>query len=384
MTPPPAYLDNNATTQPDPRVVSAMQRMLTEHWGNASSAHAFGADAAVAVEAARRQVATALGAAPSDIVFTSGGTEADNAALRGVLAAQPEKRHLIISAIEHHAVIETAEQLEHEGVAVTRLGVDGDGRLDLDELRRAMRPDTGLISLMLANNETGVIFPLPAVVELARERGVPVHTDAVNALGKTPVDVNALGVDLLSLSGHKIYGPKGVGALYMRPGTPFRKWQIGGGQERGRRGGTLNSPGIVGLGTACALLHEQGPEVNARIRELRDGLEARLRTLDARVHFIGHRDERLPNTACVCFEGLIGETLVTLLSEAGVYVSSGAACAAGAIEPSHVLKALGVPTAVAGGAIRFSLGRNNTTADVERLFAVLPGVLCEAASAGRL
>lgn len=357
-----------------------MLPMLTEHWGNPSSAHQFGAEAAVAIEQARRHVAALIGAAPTDIVFTSGGTEADNAALRGVLAAQPERRHVVITAVEHHAIIETAERLEREGFYTSRVGVDRSGRLDMDELAYAICDDTNVVSVMLANNETGVLFPVREVAALAHRRGVLMHTDAVNALGKVPVNVDELGVDLLSLSSHKIYGPKGVGALYVRPGTPFRKWQIGGGQERGRRGGTLNAPGIVALGAACGILSEQGPDVNERIRGLRDRLEREVAGIAPAARFIGRAAERLPNTTCVCFPGLLGETIVVLLSEAGICVSSGAACAAGAVEPSHVLKAMRVEPEVAKGEIRFSLGRFNTAADIDRLVEVLPGVLRQAAA----
>lgn len=377
------YLDNNATTQPDPRVVAAMTRMLSEDWGNPSSGHHVGARAAAAVEQSRRQVARLIGAGANDIVFTSGGTEADNAALRGVLSALPERRHLIISAVEHHAVLETAEQLAREGASVTHVSVDGEGRLDLDELKAAMHDDTALISIMLANNETGVMFPIPEVVRLARAHGVLVHTDAVNALGKAPVNVDELGVDLLSLSSHKIFGPKGVGALYVRDGTPFRKWQIGGGHERNRRGGTLNAPGIVAIGAACEILHEQSPEVNEHIRAMRDRLESELTRQFSNAHCLGRGAERLPNTVCVCFEGLIGETIVVLLSEAGICVSSGAACAAGEVEPSHVLRAMGIDPQLAAGEIRFSFGRNNTEADLDQLLDVLPDVLHEAAEVGR-
>ncbi len=255
----------------------------------------------------------------------------------------------------------------------------GRGRLDLDALTAAIRPDTALISIMLANNETGVIFPVADVSAVARRHGVPVHTDAVNAMGKTLVNVESLGVDLLSLSAHKIYGPKGAGALYVREGTPLRKWQIGGAQERGRRGGTLATPGIVGLGAACRILREQPAETAERIASLRDRLEAEVVRRFPQARVIGAESPRLPNTSCVCFEGLIGATLVVLLSEAGVCVSSGAACAAGAVEPSHVLRAMGVPVGLAGGEIRFSLGRLNTEADIEGLLRVLPGAVLEAA-----
>jgi cysteine desulfurase len=374
------YLDNNATTRPDDRVVAAMLPMLTEFYANPSSAHQFGAQAAAQVEAAREQVAALIGARDSEIVFTSGGTEADNLALRGVLAADPRKRHLIVTTVEHHAIVETAEQLEHEGYAVTHLPVDAHGRLDLAAAAAAIRADTALISLMLANNETGVIFPVREVCEVARQRGVPVHTDAVNALGKIPVKVDELGVALLSLSAHKIYGPKGAGALYVRRGTPLVPCQRGGSQERKRRGGTLNVPGIVGLGMACQMLREQEPMVNARIGALRERLEAELRRRCPDVCVMGSESPRLPNTACVCFPGIPSEPLVILLSEAGICVSTGAACASGSLEPSHVLRGMGIDPQIAQGEIRMSLGRFNTDADLERLFEVLPAALRKVAA----
>jgi len=378
MTAPLVYLDNNATTRPDPRVVGSMLTLLTDEYANPSSAHYFGARVAARVEEARRQVAALLGARDREIVFTSGGTEADNAALRGVLAARPDRRHLIISAVEHHAIFETAEQLEREGLTVTRIAVDRDGQLDLASLQAALRPDTALVSIMLANNETGIVFPVREAVALAHARGVPVHSDAVNALGKIPVRVDELGVDLLSISAHKVYGPKGTGALYIRDGTPFQKWQIGGAQERNRRGGTLNAPGIVGLGEACRLLQEQEPAVNEQIRTLRDRLEVELTRRFSNAVIIGQNAPRLPNTTCVCFDGLVGASLVMLLSDAGICISGGAACAAGAVEPSHVLRAMGIPTRLAGGQIRISLGRYNTPADIDRLLDALPVAVREA------
>jgi cysteine desulfurase len=376
------YLDNNATTRPDDRVVAAMLPLLTERYGNPSSAHPFGAQAAAEVEEARARVAALIGARDSEIVFTSGGTEADNAALRGVLAASPGKRHLVVSAVEHHAILETAERLEEEGASVSRVGVDGDGRLDLTGLATAIRDDTALISVMLANNETGVIFPLQEVCRIARERDVPVHTDAINALGKMPVDVERLGVSLLSLSGHKLYGPKGAGALYIRRGTPFRAWQTGGSQERQRRGGTLNAPGIVGLGVACEILRERGEREIARVRVLRDRLEAELQRRFSNGRIIGAGAERLPNTSLVCFAGIPSQALLILLSEAGICVSGGAACASGSLEPSHVLKAMGIEPEVAQGEIRFSLGRFNTDTDIDRLFEVLPAALQKVTASG--
>ena len=382
MNQPITYLDNNATTRPDERVVAAMLPLLTEQYANPSSAHQFGAAAAAAVEEARARVAGLIEARDSEIVFTSGGTEADNAALRGVLAACPDKRHLIISAVEHHAIIETAERLEEERVSVTHIRVDHEGRLDLTALAGAIRDDTALISIMLANNETGVIFPLREVSRMAAERSVPVHTDAVNALGKMTVNVEELGVSLLSLSGHKIYGPKGVGALYIRRGTPFRSCQTGGSQERQRRGGTLNSPGIVGLGMACELLRQQGAQDMTRVRVLRNRLENELRRRFDVARILGAGAGRLPNTTLVCFAGIAAQALLILLSEAGICASGGAACASGSLAPSHVLKAMGIDPQIAQGEVRFSLGRFNSDADLDRLFEILPGAVQKVAASG--
>lgn len=369
------YLDNNATTRCDERVVAAMAPYFTQLYGNPSSLHQFGAGVAAKVEEARSQVAAAIGARDSEIVFTSGGTESDNAALRGVLAARPAKRHVVISAVEHSAILEEAERLESEGVAVTRIGVDAAGRLDLPALGEALRPDTALVSIMLANNETGVIHPLAEVCALAKSRGVLVHTDGVQALGKIAVDVKALGVDLLSLSAHKIHGPKGAGALFIRRGAPFRPLLVGGPQERNRRGGTHNVPGIIGLGAACALLAQLDPAELARVAALRDRLESKLTACFDAAHVIAAGAPRLPNTSCVCFAGVEAEALLVLLSQAGICASSGSACSSGSLEPSHVLKAMGLDPHVAQGQIRFSLSRFNSDADLERLFEVLPAAL---------
>jgi len=375
------YLDNNATTPVDPRVVEAMLPYLRERYANPSSVHRFGANVAAQIEQARTAVARAIGARESEIVFTSGGTEADNAALRGVLTARPNKRHIIVSAVEHHAVLETAERLETEGVEVTTLSVDGDGQPDLNGLKKAIRDDTLLISVMLANNETGIVMPLREVCRIAHERRVYVHTDAVNALGKIPVNVDELGVDLLSLSAHKVHGPKGVGALYVRRGTPFRAMITGGPQEQQRRGGTLNVPGIIGLAEACELLctpeHARDLE---RLGRLRDRLEREITSRFETAHVIGARAPRVPNTSCICFAGVEAEAVLLLLSEAGICASSGAACSSGSLEPSHVLQAMGIEPQVAHGQIRFSLGRFNTEADIDRLLQVLPTVLERVAS----
>lgn len=372
----PVYLDNNATTPVDPRVVDAMLPLLTAEFGNPSSIHRVGSAAAALLERARASVAALIGARDSEIVFTSGGTEADNAAVRGVLAARPGRRHLVITSVEHHAILDLADALERDGVAeVTRVGVDRAGRLDLEEMESAVRDDTALVSVMLANNETGVILPVAAVADIARRRGAKTHTDAVQALGKIPVNVDALGVDLLSLSGHKVFAPKGVGALYVRRGTPFRPMMLGGHQERDRRGGTQNTSGIAALGRACELLPElEGRELE-RIAGLRDRLEREISTLFPRAHIIGRESPRLGNTSCICFEGVEAEALLLLLSEAGICASSGAACSSGSLESSHVLKAMGVPPEVGQGEVRFSLGPHNTDADVDALLSVLPRAL---------
>jgi cysteine desulfurase len=376
------YLDNNATTRVDDAVIAAMAPYFSDYYGNPSSLHTFGAQVAAQIESARSSVARLIGARDSEIVFTSGGTEADNAALRGVLAARPNRRHVVLSAVEHHALIELGEAVEREGVAVSWVGVDRDGRLDLDGLSAALRDDTALVAVMLANNETGVVYPLKEVCALAHARGALVHSDAVNAAGKMAIDVEALGVDLLALSAHKVYGPKGVGALYIRRGTAFRPLQIGGPQERHRRGGTHNVPGIIGLGAACDLLvsHLERGQETARVEALRGALEAGLKERFVDSEIVGAGAPRLPNTTCVCFPGVEAEALLLLLSEARICASSGAACSSGSLEPSHVLKATGIPPEIAQGQIRFSLGRYNTEADVSRLLEVLPDLVAKVAA----
>lgn len=374
------YLDNNATTRVDPRVLDAMLPYLAEQWGNPSSMHHFGAQVAAKIEDARSSVAKLINARDSEIVFTSGGTEADNAAIWGVLTAVPsKKRHVVFSAVEHHAILDQVAELERRGYEVSIIGVDADGQLDIAAFEATLRDDTAVASIMLANNETGVIFPVREICSLAMKRGVPVHTDAVNAVGKIPVDVEDLGVSLLSLSSHKLYGPKGVGALYIRRGTPLRPMVIGGPQERGRRGGTLNAPGIIALGAACELFRSE-PADAERIRALRDRLEAELLKCCPSVQIIAANSPRLPNTSCVCFAGVGAEAIVLLLSEAGVCVSSGAACSSGSLEPSHVLRAMHVSPEVGQGQIRFSLGRFSTDADVDRALELVPGIVAKVAA----
>lgn len=373
------YLDNNATTRVDERVVAEMTPCYSDLYGNPSSVHRFGAQVAARIEQARGEVARLIGARDSEIVFTSGGTEADNAALRGVAAARPSKRHLIVSTVEHVAVLETAELLEREGLRLTQLNVDSSGLVDLDALAAALTPDTLLVSVMLANNETGVIQPLEKIAEAAHKAGALLHTDAVQAVGKIPVDVRELDVDLLSLSSHKLHGPKGVGALYVRGGTPFQAVMTGGPQERGRRGGTLNAPGIIGLGAASRLAHEHLAG-SQDVRRLRDRLEQAIVGQFGGAHVMGAGAPRLENTSCICFEGVEAEAVLVLLSERGICASSGAACHSGSLDPSHVMRAMGVEPTIAQGQVRFSLSRYSTEEDVDRLLAVLPEVLAKVAA----
>lgn len=367
-----AYLDNNATTRLDPRVLEAMLPYLTEQYGNPSSLHHFGAQVGARIEAARSTIAATIAARESEIVFTSGGTESNNVALRGVLAARPGRRKLVISAVEHHAILEPAEALTREGFEVVRIGVDSAGHLDLTAMEAAVDDRTALVSAMLANNETGVIFSVARVSEFARRRGALVHTDAVNALGKIPVNVASLGVDLMSISAHKIHGPKGCGALYLRRGTPLSPLIIGGPQERQRRGGTSNVAGIVGFARACELLDL--PAMNS-IAALRDELEREIVSQLPQTRVIGRECERIPNTLCVCIPGVGSEAVLLLLSEAGVCASSGAACSSGSLEPSHVLQAMGIDPTIAQGQLRFSLSRFTTRDEIERVLEVLPRVV---------
>ncbi len=380
MNQPTVYLDNNATTRVDEAAVEAMLPLFCEQFGNPASTHRAGAAVGALVDQARAQVADLLGARPGEIVFTSGGTEADNAALFGTLAARPTKRHVIISSVEHPAINEPADRLEREGYEITRLDVDSDGHIDLATFEAALRDDTALVSVMLVNNETGVVFPLADISRIAKARGVLVHTDAVNAIGKHVVNVDELGVDLLSLSAHKLHGPKGVGALYVRRGTPFVPVMLGGKQERSRRGGTTNSPGIVGLGVACEHAASRDAGRLDRIRQLRDRLESRIAERFTNARVIGAAADRVVNTSCICFAGMAAEPIVLLLSEAGICVSSGAACASGSLEPSPVLRAMRIDPEIAQGQIRFSLGKHNTAEEIDRTLDALSVVIKKAAA----
>ncbi len=369
------YLDYAATTPVDPRVLGAMLPYFSEKAGNASSVHGFGQETRSAVEQARGEVAVLIGARPSEIVFTSGATEADNLAVLGVaLATEARGRHIVTSAIEHHAVLEACRFLEERGYDVTYVPVDGRGLVDPDAVRRALRPDTVLVSVMAANNEVGTLQPVAEIGRTTRERGIPFHTDATQMVGALPVNIDALSLDLLSLSAHKRYGPKGIGALYVRTGTPLRPVQHGGSHERGRRGGTENVPGIVGLGAALRIAGGEMEREGARLTALRDRMIREALAIPG-AHLNGDPERRLPNNVNLSFEGTDSQSLVISLDLAGVASSSGSACTSGSLEPSHVLVALGLPPTLAAAAVRLTLGRGTTEADVAFALGALRDVV---------
>jgi len=358
------YADNNATTRVAPEVLEAMLPFFKEQFGNPSSMHYLAKPAEQAITKAREQVACLLNADPSEIVFTSCGTESDNAAIRGVLAALPHKKHIITTRVEHPAVRNVCQYLGKNGYRVTELPVDKMGQIDLDELRETLDDDTALVSIMWANNETGIIFPVREIADMVKSRGALLHCDAVQAAGKLHIDLRTVNVDLLSISGHKLHAPKGIGVLYIRKGTYFSPLMIGGHQEKGRRAGTENVPYIVGLGKACELALEQLEDEQTRVRSLRDRLEQELleKALDASVN--GDPTNRLPNTTSISFKYIEGEAILLMLSAEGIAASSGSACTSGSLEPSHVLRAMGVPFTRVHGSIRFSLSRYNSDEDI--------------------
>lgn len=367
------YLDNNATTPVDAEVLSAMMPFFAGAYGNASSIHSAGQDARVAVESARASVAALIGAKPAEIVFTSGGTEADNLAIFGSVGAFPrERKHVICSSIEHHAVLNSIEALEKKGVDVTWLPVSSAGVVEPEEVRRALRPETVLIAVMRTNNELGTIQPIAEIGRIAAEADVYFHCDAVQAIGKIPVDVNELKVDLLALSAHKFYGPKGVGALYVRENTQLEPILFGGTHERDRRPGTENVTGIVGIGKAAELARGRLAEDSARLGALRDRLEDGILGAVAGTRVNGDRARRVANTTNITFAQAEGESLVIAMDLQGVQCSAGAACSSGAILPSHVLRAIGLPNDEAKATLRFSLGRLNMRQDVEYALEVIP------------
>jgi cysteine desulfurase len=366
------YLDNNATTQVDPAVLEAMLPYLRDQYGNPSSAYSFGKRAADAVSKAREQVAALLKCDPSEIVFTSCGTESDNSAIQSALLLDPDRKHLVTSKVEHSAIIRHGEALARRGYEVTWLDVDSDGLIDLDTLRQAIREDTAIVSLMWANNETGVLFPIAEAAEICRSKGTLFHTDAVQAVGKIDIALDSLPINLLSLSGHKLHAPKGVAALYVNRKTRFHAYLIGGGQENKRRGGTENTASIVGLGTAAELAEAAMEEENSRVRELRDRFEQGLLESVPSIQVNGHRVRRLPNTSNLAIEGIDSEGMLLLLDQRGICCSAGSACTAGSLEPSHVLKAMGYSTDRARGSLRFSFSRFNTESEVAQALEIIP------------
>ncbi|MBM4142745.1 MAG: cysteine desulfurase NifS [Lentisphaerae bacterium] len=369
------YFDNNATTQPAPEVVEAMQPFFAELWGNPSSMHHFGGQVAPHMEAARAKVAALLHAEPSEIVFTGCGTESDNMAIRGAAEALGRGARVITTRVEHPAVLGPCRRLREEGHDVVELGVDASGQLNLDELRAELARGPALVTIMWANNETGVIFPMDRIAAMTREAGAVLHTDAVQAAGKVPIDVRDTPVDMLSLAGHKLHAPKGIGALYVRKGTRLNTFMLGGHQEHGRRGGTENVPYIVGLGRACELAAATLSEERTRVAALRDRLEKGLLASCPDASVNGDRVNRLPNTTNMSFQYIEGESILYHLSDIGVAASSGSACTSGSLEPSHVIRAMGVPFTAAHGSIRFSLSRYNTGEDVDFVVARLPEIV---------
>jgi len=369
------YLDNSATTRVDDQVIEAMIPFMREIFGNASSIHTFGQEARAAVEESRREVAELLGADTREIVFTSGGTESDNTALWGVFRSGCRPgNHIITTRVEHPAILATCKALESSGAEVTYVPVNSGGRADPAEIAAAITDRTILISVMHANNETGVIQPIEEISAIARERGIVMHTDAVQSVGKIPVNVRELGVDLLSLSGHKIHAPKGIGVLYVRKGTRLMPFMTGGSHERKRRAGTENVPGIVGLGTAARLALERLPEMHARVGDLRNRLEARIREQIEGVRVNGTPEHRLPNIANLSFEGIEGEAAVIAMDLEGVAVSTGSACSSGSLEPSHVLMAMGLRPEVVQGSLRLSLCYHNAEPEINKAAETLERV----------
>lgn len=370
-----AYLDNNATTMVAPEVREAILPLLGDEFGNPSSMHRLGGQSGMLMEQARQKIAAGLNCDPDEIIFTSCGTEGDNTAIFSALEAQPEKRHIITTRVEHPAVLNVAKHYERKGYDVTYLSVDPKGMFDMDQYSTAFRPDTALVSVMYANNESGVISPIQEMAEIAKKHGVLFHTDAVQAVGKIPIDLKKLPVDYLVLSGHKIHAPKGVGALFVRKNAPFRPFMLGGHQEHGRRGGTENIPGIVGLGVAMELAVKYIDDENTRVRAMRDRLEKGLMAAIPDAIINGDQEMRLPNTLSIAFKYIEGEAMLLMLDRFGIAASSGSACTSGSLEPSHVLRAMGVPFTFAHGSLRFSLSTYNTNEDIDLVLKELPPII---------
>ncbi|MDB4665104.1 cysteine desulfurase NifS [Verrucomicrobia bacterium] len=370
------YLDNNATTQVAPEVLEAMLPFYREHWGNASSAHAFCRPVKEGLHNARNQIAGLINAQPEEIVFTGCGTESNNTAIHSALQRDPSRKHIITTSVEHSANIKQGQFLQRLGYDVTYLPVEEDGSIDMCMLSETIRPDTALVSAMWANNETGVIFPIEELAAICRSKGVSFHTDAIQAAGKVPIDVQSVGVDYLSLSAHKIYAPKGVGALYVKKGIPFTPYLLGGSQESGRRAGTENIAGIVGFGRA-ALMALEDRSRNENLRELRDQMENSILSQIPQTSRNGCKSQRLPNTSNIAFDRVEGEAMLLKLDRLGISASSGSACTTGSVRPSHVLTAMGVPNRRALASIRFSLGLYSSEKDIQYLLKHLPRIVAE-------
>ena len=369
------YVDNNATTRVAPEVVEEMSPYFSELYGNPSSMHFFGGQVQTKVEEARERVAGLIGARPQEIIFTSCGTESDNTAIMSALESNPEKRHVVTTRVEHPAVKNLVGPLKREGYRVTELPVDRYGLLSMDEVSRVIAEDTVIVSVMWANNETGVLFPVEEIANLAKSRGAIFHTDAVQAVGKIPINLAESQIDMLSLSGHKLHAPKGIGVIYVRRGTRFSPYIIGGHQEEGRRGGTENVPYIIGMGKACELAANHLEDMNVRVKGLRDKLENGLLEKIPNSIVNGDRQQRLPSTSSISFEYVEGESILLKLSDHGICASSGSACTSGSLEPSHVLRAMGVPFTAAHGSIRFSLSSYNTEEEIDFILKVMPPII---------
>jgi cysteine desulfurase len=369
------YLDNNATTQVAPEVLEAMLPYFHDLYGNPSSAHTFGGQVGRKIRKAREQVAALLGASPEEILLTSCGTESDNTAIRSALATDPQKRHIVTSRVEHPAIKSLCSHLSNQGYRITEIPVDGQGQLDMDRYEESLTPDTAIVSLMWANNETGVLFPVEKAADMAKEKSILFHTDAVQITGKMPIDMKNNQIDMLALSGHKLHAPKGVGALYVRKGTKFSPFLIGGHQENGRRGGTENTTHIIGLGKACELAASHMEEEASRVAGLRDKLENRILEQVPNSRVNGGGQPRTPNTTNISFEFVEGESILLLLDEFDICASSGSACTSGSLQPSHVLRAMGVPFTMAHGSIRFSLSVYNTEEEIDFVIEKIPEII---------
>ncbi|MFW6415121.1 MAG: cysteine desulfurase family protein [Thermodesulfobacteriota bacterium] len=371
------YLDNNATTQVDPEVTREMLPCLEELYANPSGTHTPGKQAREKINIARERVAGGLDCSPGEIVFTSCGTEGDNAAINAALHAEPDKKHLVTTRVEHPAVLNYCRMLEDKGYSITYLDVDSEGNLDTEQLRESLTADTALVSIMYANNETGVEFPLSRIAQIVKERDILLHTDAVQAVGKTRISMQEIPVDYLTLSGHKLHAPKGIGALFVRRDSPFSPFIIGGSQESGRRGGTESTPFIVALGKAIELAANNLEQESSRIKDLRDYMEDRILESIPDTRINGDRNNRLPNTSSLAFRDVVGEDAVLELDRHMICASAGAACKAGSLEPSPVLKAMGIPFHYAKGSLRLSLSRFTTARDIDFLLQKLPGIVQE-------